>query len=203
MEIVQEYLNELEKIANASEGFKNACAKAGVPPGIAVAGLAASIFLIGFILQGYNLVFAFITCIYPMWRSVLAVEDGKDEETNTWLCYWTLFGSIQTLELFAGFILNWIPYYSIIRLIFFIYLMLPMTNGARVIYNSLLKPLIAQHKDEIEAFLESAQNIGDKVADQAQNAAKDAAGKVDLNQAAAGMSKLREMGESGDAKKEE
>lgn len=203
MELVQEYLTELERMASASEGFKNACTKAGVPPGVAVAGLAGSIFVIGFILQGYNLVFAFVTCIYPMWKSVLAVEDKKSEETNTWLCYWTLFGTIQIAELFIGFILYWIPYYSVIRLIFFIYLMLPQTGGARVIYNSLFKPLVHQHQKELEDLLSYADSMGDKLADQAASAAKDAAKNVDLNKAAAGVNKIREMTESSEAKKED
>ena len=199
MDQIQGYLNDLEAIASASPQFKEACDKAGVPAGMAVAGIAGFFSLIAVYMQGYNLIAAAITCIYPMWRSIQAVEDSDDEETNTWLCYWTLFGLIQTVELFVGFILAFIPYYSIIRLFFFAYLMLPQTGGARVIYNQFLRQLIAAHKDDIQAFFDSAKSVGDSVADKAAEAAKN----VDVAGAMIdGAAKVREMS-AAEQKKED
>merc|ERR1712178_609351 len=99
-------------------------------------GVSAFLVVIGIIMQGYNIVIALVTCVYPMLQSIKTIESDDNEETNMWLCFWTIFGLFQTAELFLGFILYWIPYYSIVRLLFFLYLMLPQTQGAKTLYLS-------------------------------------------------------------------
>jgi hypothetical protein len=55
--------------------------------------------------------------------------------------------------MFAGFILAFIPYYSIVRILFFVFLMAPQTNGAAIIYKSAISPFLKAHKEEIETFI--------------------------------------------------
>ena len=76
-------------------------------------------------MKGYDILCTLITCVYPMWMSIKCIESGDNSEASGWLCFWTVFGLFQTFELFFGFITYFIPYYSIIRLVFFLYLMLP------------------------------------------------------------------------------
>ena len=59
--------------------------------------------------------------------------------------------------MFIGFILAFIPYYSIFRLVFIIYLMAPQTDGASVIYNSFLKKFLKDHEKDIQNFVEQVQ----------------------------------------------
>ena len=128
-----------------------------------------------------------------MWKSVVTIEDDDVEETNMWLCYWTIFGLTQALELFFGFVFNFIPYYGIIRLVFFIYLMAPQTQGARTIYKAFLRDLISQHKEELQKFFDSAQNAGDAMVNKAAEEAGKKVQNIDLNSVADASSKIRDM----------
>lgn len=130
------------------------CKKYGVPPGMVLLGLSGFIALVGIMMQGYNIVVALVTCVYPMLQSIKTIESDDNEETNMWLCFWTIFGLFQTAELFLGFILYYIPYYSIVRLLFFLYLMLPQTQGAKTLYLSVFRALLTNYKPQIEAFIE-------------------------------------------------
>ena len=127
MDQVQKVLDEFEKFAKNFPEFVDICKKYGVPPGMVLAGAAGGLILLGILMQGYNIVCALLTCVYPMLMSIKTIESDDNEETNMWLCFWTVFGIFQTAELFLGFIFYFIPYYSIVRIIFFLYLMLPQT----------------------------------------------------------------------------
>ena len=198
MDQIKELQTELSNMAQASPEFCKVCQKAGIEPGLAIIGGGVVFLLLGVYLQGYNIVLALVTCVYPMWKSILTIEDDDEEETNTWLCYWTVFGIVQIVELLVGFILNYVPYYSIIRLLFFIYLMAPMTKGAKTMYTSVFQPLLKQHKASIEKFFDSLADQTEAMAAQAKQAAQEGVQNIDLNKVAAGVNAAQNM--AGDKK---
>jgi receptor expression-enhancing protein 5/6 len=114
-----------------------------------------------------------------MLMSIKTIESDDNEETNMWLCFWTVFGIFQTAELFLGFIFYFIPYYSIVRILFFLYLMLPQTQGAKTLYTTVFRPTLKKYSPEIKSFIE-------KVTEKASEAQKDAM--------AAGSKMASEMG---------
>ena len=97
------------------------------------------------LMHGYNIVCAVLTCVYPMMQSITAIEATDDKVKQKWLSFWCVFGIFQTIEMFFGFLLNYIPYYSWVRIMFFIFLMHPTTNGAQVLYESLFKKFLQEH----------------------------------------------------------
>ena len=78
MDQLQDLQKELNNMAQASPEFCKVCQKAGIEPGLAVIGGGAVFLLLGVYLQGYNIVVALVTCIYPMWKSVLTIEDDDE-----------------------------------------------------------------------------------------------------------------------------
>ena len=81
--------------------------------------------------------------------TIRTVQSEDSDETTSWLCYWTVLGLFQTVELLFGFILYFIPYYSVLRLAFFFYIMAPQTQGAKVLYLAVFKPLLKKHEKDI------------------------------------------------------
>ena len=73
-------------------------------------------------------------------KAIESKEDDKDKEK--WLSFWCVFGIFQTLEMFIGFILCYIPYYYWVRLAFFVYMMAPQTNGAAMCYQKVFQPFL-------------------------------------------------------------
>ena len=59
--------------------------------------------------------------------------------------------------MFLSFILEYIPHYTLLRLLFFIYLMAPQTNGAKTLYVSVFRPLLKKHDKEIKNLIDSVK----------------------------------------------
>lgn len=59
-------------------------------------------------------------------------------------------------ESWTLFIIGWLPFYSWLRLIFLLYLVLPQTQGAKVLYLDYLEPFIVHHESRIDDFITEA-----------------------------------------------
>jgi hypothetical protein len=92
MEYVDKATKEFDKYAKHFPEFEKICKQYGVPPGLVMAGGFTALIVLGVILQGYNIVCALLTCVYPMLQSIKTIESDDSEETNMWLCFWTVFG---------------------------------------------------------------------------------------------------------------
>ena len=137
----------LDAIGARIDIVKDTSAKMGVNPG-------APLFFIGMIavmlttyLYGWVILITAITILYPALKSIRAIESPGKEDDKTWLTYWMVFGTFVVLETFVGFLLQLIPYWHWIRLLFFIWLLLPTFNGAEILYEKVMRPLLKDHKD--------------------------------------------------------
>lgn len=72
--------------------------------------------------------------------------------------YWSVLSCALLAESWTEFILTWIPFYSWIRLGFLLWLVLPSTQGARVLYESYLHPYLEENEVAIEDFIASAHD---------------------------------------------
>lgn len=106
------------------------------------------------------------------------------------MSFWTVFGCFSIVEMFFGFILNFIPYYSIIRIVFFVYLMAPQTKGAHTFYQVVLAPYLKAHEKEIEEFIKKVSEQAEEVGKQA---VKEATAKASELSSAENMAKAAAM----------
>ena len=67
--------------------------------------------------------------------------------------YWVSFALVALFENYTYFVLGWLPLYSYARLIVLSYLVLPQTQGARLIYQSYIHPFLAHHEARIDDFI--------------------------------------------------
>ena len=125
------------------------------------------------ILFGGTILTVVFTVLYPSIQSIKAIESNGEDDDKEWLTYWTIFGLFHLVDEFAGFVLNFIPFYFYIRLAFFVFLMAPQTKGALTIYKYLVGPILKQHKSSIQAFIDEIKGSASDVA----SAAKDQAAK--------------------------
>ena len=68
------------------------CEKNKVSPGLVLGGVGSVLSLAILIFQGYNILCALLTTVYPIIQSIRTVQTADPDDTNTWLCYWTIFG---------------------------------------------------------------------------------------------------------------
>ena len=130
-------------------------------------------------------------------KSIQALETKDNEDDDkVWLTYWCVFGIFQTFDDLFGFVLDDIPFYFYIKVGFFIWMMLPTTNGAQIIYNQAMKPFMKKHGHHFQKIvndISEGANIAQQEAMKNMNdpsfldKAKNLVGKVDPNLVSAGL----------------
>ena len=135
MENVEQIFTKLDSFAESKQpDLVKMCNQYKVRPGHVLGGAGALVTFIIVLIKGYDIICALLTCVYPMIMSIGAINSDHLTVKQKWLTYWCILGTFQTLEMFLGFIFNFIPYFNFIRLAFFVFLMAPQTEGAEIIY---------------------------------------------------------------------
>jgi receptor expression-enhancing protein 1/2/3/4 len=91
--------------------------------------------------------------LFPIFASYKALKSSDPAQLTPWLMYWVVFSCAILVESWFSWILFWIPFYGYVRLMFFLYLILPQTQGARVLYEERLHPLLEQNETQIDDFI--------------------------------------------------
>jgi receptor expression-enhancing protein 5/6 len=73
--------------------------------------------------------------LYPAYRSIKAMHSDDKGDDKQWLTYWIVFSLASVFDENFQFILEFIPFYHLFKLIFLISLFHPNYNGAEKIYN--------------------------------------------------------------------
>lgn len=104
------------------------------------------------------------TFLLPAYLSYKALRTNDPAQTHPWLIYFTILTLTLLFESWTIFIIGWIPFYSWLRLIFLLYLVLPQTQGAKLLYLEYLEPYIVEHETRIDQFIgethERLQQLG-------------------------------------------
>lgn len=96
--------------------------------------------------------------VLPGYYSLKALKSrAKDDDTKL-LTYWVVFASLQIIEFWSKTILYWIPAYFLFKTIFLVYIALPSTNGAELVYNSVILPIANKY-----ITVEPTSDLMDKV----------------------------------------
>jgi receptor expression-enhancing protein 5/6 len=69
-------------------------------------------------------------CFGSYW-TFKSMENPEKDDDKQWLMYWTLFFGFLSLDMLIPGLLKMIPYFYLIKFVFFTWLFLPITNGAR------------------------------------------------------------------------
>ncbi|KAL3490515.1 TB2/DP1, HVA22 family-domain-containing protein [Aspergillus germanicus] len=100
-----------------------------------------------------DLLSSILSILFPIFASYKALRSSDPYQLAPWLMYWVVLSAVLMAESWTVFILGWIPFYSWFRLFFFAYLVLPQTQGARVLYQDYVDPFLTHHEREIEEFI--------------------------------------------------
>ncbi|KAK1357545.1 hypothetical protein POM88_050801 [Heracleum sosnowskyi] len=91
--------------------------------------------------------------VVPVYSSVKAIETGNQQDQHKWLLYWTVYGSFSIAEVYSDKLLSWFPSYYYVKLAFLIWLQLPDTQGARILYKKHLQPFFKRHEAKIDRVM--------------------------------------------------
>ncbi|KAF2843174.1 hypothetical protein M501DRAFT_914715, partial [Patellaria atrata CBS 101060] len=103
-----------------------------------------------------DLITSVISILFPVFASYKALEHGDPAELTPWLMYWVIFSLAHLFEYNLGFIIDWLPFYSWLRLFVYMYLVMPGSQGAPYLYQAYVHPFLEHHEKEIDEFIGDA-----------------------------------------------
>jgi receptor expression-enhancing protein 5/6 len=100
-----------------------------------------------------NVLESFITnlvgTLYPAFWTMKSIEMRGDDDKQ-WLTYWVVFAFFSIIDMFSGFILKFIPFYFFLKIIFLIWLFMPNSGGAHIIYHLLVVRVFKSFEKNID-----------------------------------------------------
>ncbi|KAK1074341.1 ER membrane protein DP1/Yop1 [Friedmanniomyces endolithicus] len=114
-----------------------------VPKVYVVLGLAALyFFLVFFNIAGEFLVNTAGFAI-PAYYSLEALFSSGKADDSQWLTYWVVYAFLTVIESAVNAV-YWFPFYYVFKFVFIIWMALPQTGGAQIVFRSLIQPLFAR-----------------------------------------------------------
>jgi len=146
------YLDQLDKELTKYPVLNHLEQRTQVPKTYAVIGSATLLVILHLV----NPLAAFISNLVgwglPAYLSFKAIETPSPQDDIQWLTYWVVFGFFNFLESFAlRLVLYYLPWYFAFKTVFILWLQLPAFKGARTVYLSLLKPVLANARNSTVA----------------------------------------------------
>ncbi|BEI99478.1 hypothetical protein CcaverHIS631_0405210 [Cutaneotrichosporon cavernicola] len=141
---LQGQVNSLDAELNKYPVLREVEAKTKVPKAYGVLGLGGvAVLLIFFNLFGLaQPISNLIGWGLPAYLSIKALESPSTNDDKQWLTYWIVYGTFNLIESVAlRPILYWVPFYFVFKSIFIVWLFLPSTRGAEVVYFNVLRRL--------------------------------------------------------------
>lgn len=79
------------------------------------------------------------------YASVIAMESTTKVDDEQWLAYWIIYSFLSLSELILQSLLEWIPIWYTVKLVFVAWLVLPQFQGAAFIYNRVVREQFKKH----------------------------------------------------------
>jgi len=98
-----------------------------------------------------------IAIFYPFISSLKSLETDTLDDDKMWLTYWVVFSFYFIVENIFGFILKKIPNYFFFKAGIFVYLHLPYTRGAELVYRKLIKTTFIKCERNVDQLISELQ----------------------------------------------
>ncbi|XP_019056776.1 PREDICTED: HVA22-like protein f isoform X2 [Tarenaya hassleriana] len=83
-----------------------------------------------------------VMLLYPLYASLRAIESPTMLDDQQWLTYWIIYSFMTLFEMSVWRILAWIPFWPYMKLLFCMWLVLPMFSGAAYIYSNMVRKYV-------------------------------------------------------------
>ena len=87
-----------------------------------------------------------LTFFFPAKWTLKSISNPDLTSDKLWTTYWLIYSILKLLDAAIPFLIQFIPFYYLIKFCFLVILCAPNLQGALMIYNNLLSQLIREHK---------------------------------------------------------
>ncbi|KAM7471538.1 hypothetical protein LguiA_009721 [Lonicera macranthoides] len=93
--------------------------------------------------------------LYPLYASIIAIESASNVVDEQWLAYWIIYSLLTLVEMLLHPILQWIPIWYDVKLVFVAWLVLPQFRGATLIYETFVREKLIERYGALDHHIRS------------------------------------------------
>lgn len=140
-----------------------------MPKSYITVGLAAFYLILIFVNVGGigQILSNFVGFVIPAYYSLIAIKTTTSKDDTQLLTYWIVFAFLNVIEFWSKTILYLVPFYWFVKTVFLLYIALPQTGGAVMIYSHVIAPVTDRYvtvneseADEVKAAVDNAASKG-------------------------------------------
>jgi len=140
----QGHITQLDKELSKYPTLNNLEKQTSIPKTYAVLGLIATYFFFIFFNIGGHLLTNLAGFVIPAYYSLEALFSASKIDDTQWLTYWVVFAFLTVFESAISAV-YWFPFYYTFKFVFILWLALPVTGGAQIVFRSLIQPVFARY----------------------------------------------------------
>ncbi|KAF2841633.1 hypothetical protein M501DRAFT_929744 [Patellaria atrata CBS 101060] len=143
-ERAQHQISQLDKELSKYPALNNLEQQTSVPKVYVVLGLGALYFFLIF----FNIAGEFLVntagFLIPAYYSLNALFSASKIDDSQWLTYWVVYAFLTVFESAVNAV-YWFPFYYTFKFVLVIWMALPQTAGAQVVFRSLIHPVFSRY----------------------------------------------------------
>jgi len=135
--------------------------KAGIRRAYLLVGAVAIMSLIVLLYHGSDALCNLVGFIYPMYASFKALKTPVKDDDTEWLTYWVVYGFCTLIEDFCQSIFSenaLSTIYFIAKIVFLVWLYLPQTKGANMIFKVVVEPILSKYEAQIDREVDKGES---------------------------------------------
>lgn len=101
--------------------------------------------------------------VVPGYYSLVALESASTKDDTQLLTYWVVFAFLNVAEFWSRAILYWVPFYYLFKTVFLIYIGIPATGGAALVYENFIHPLTQTYIKPQKPFAKAVDHAAEGV----------------------------------------
>jgi len=139
----QHQISQIDKELSKYPALNNFEKQTNVPKVYVFLGLVGLYFFLVFFNIGGQFLVNFAGFIIPGYYSLDALFSPSKTDDTQWLTYWVVYAFLNVLESLVNAV-YWFPFYYVFKFILILWMALPMTNGAQIVFRTLIQPIFAR-----------------------------------------------------------
>jgi len=139
----QHQISQIDKELSKYPALNNFEKQTNVPKVYVFLGLVGLYFFLVFFNIGGEFLVNFAGFIIPGYYSLEALFSTSKVDDTQWLTYWVVYAFLNVFESLINAV-YWFPFYYIFKFVLILWMALPVTNGAQIVFRSFLQPIFSR-----------------------------------------------------------
>jgi len=139
----QHQVGQIDKELSKYEALNNFERQTSVPKVYAFLGLVGIYFFLVFFNIAGEFLVNFAGFLVPGYYSLEALFSASKTDDTQWLTYWVVYAFLTVFESAVNAV-YWFPFYYTFKFVLVLWMALPQTGGAQIVFRSFLQPVFSR-----------------------------------------------------------